>query len=270
VADDPQPQVLYAVADHIATVTLNRPDRANAATIDMGEQLQQHMRAADLDDDVRVVVLTGAGDAFCAGDDVEGAWGDPRMAEILAGLGEARPPLTPEVQAILDCRKPVLAAVNGIAVGSGMDMALASDIILASETARFGQAYVRMGLMADVLGYWRLPQLVGPGRAAELLFTGAVIDAAEANRIGLVNTVVPAEELPAAVQKLAKRIAGSPPIAVRYLKEGLRRGTGRPASDLPELAAFVGNGLARLFTTKDHHEAVAAFVEKRKPVFSGQ
>jgi enoyl-CoA hydratase/carnithine racemase len=121
-----------------------------------------------------------------------------------------------------------------------------------------------------VLGYWRLPQLVGPSRAAQLLMTGEMIDAATAERYGLVSNVVPADELAGVVAELAERIAANPPLAVRFIKEGLRRGAGRPASDLPELAAFVGNGLSRLFATRDHQEAAAAFIEKRPPVFTGE
>lgn len=262
--------VLYDVSDQIATITLNRPDRANAATIEMGEQLQTMILRADRDPQARVVVITGAGTAFCAGDDVEHAWQDDRMPEILRELGDVRPPMTPEIRTILGCTKPVIAAVNGVALGIGMDIALACDIIVASQTARFGQAYVRMGLMADVLGYWRLPQLVGPSRAAQLLLTGETIDAAKAERTGLVSDVFPADELMPAVTALARRIASNPPVAVRYVKEGLRRGAGLPQSGLPELAAFVGNGLATLFATDDHREAATAFLEKRTPVFSGR
>ena len=265
-----QDPVLYELNDHVVTITLNRPERANAATIEMGEQLQTMVLRAQRDPQARVIILTGAGEAFCAGDDVEGAWQDDRMAEILRELGDVRPPLTPEIRTILDCTKPVIAAVNGIAVGSGMDMALACDIIVAAQSARFGQSYVRMGLMADVLGYWRLPQLVGPSRAAELLLTGEVIDAEKAERYGLVSAVHTSEELIPAVTKLARRIAANPPVAVRYVKEGLRRGAGRASTELPELATFVGNGLAKLFATEDHREAATAFLEKRKPVFSGR
>lgn len=261
--------VLSERVGNVTTLTLNRPERKNAATIDLGEELQLRVAAADRDADTRVIVLTGAGDAFCAGDDVQ-TWNDPRMEDILRGLGGPRAPLTPEVKALLDTGKPIIAAVNGVAIGSGMDLAMACDIIVASDTARFGQGYVRMGLMADVLGYWRLPQLVGPSRAAQLLLTGDIIDAATAERYGLVSDVVPAGELQSTVAALAARIAANPPLAVRYIKEGLRRGAGRPASDLPELAAFVGNGLHRLFASHDHQEAAAAFVAKRPPVFSGE
>lgn len=261
--------VLCDVVDHVATITLNRPDRLNAATFEMGEHLRDVFSRVEADD-VRAVVLTGAGRAFCAGDDVEDAWGDERMAGILRELGGVRPPLTPEVQLFLRCTKPTVAAVNGSAVGIGMDFALLCDIRLASEHAKFSQLYVKMGLMADVTGYWRLPQLVGYARAAELLFTGDFLDAAEAERIGLVSRVLPADELLPAAHDLATRIAANPPLAVVHIKEGLRRGVGRRDADLDELASYVGNGLAHLFGTADHAEAAAAFLEGRAASFEGR
>ena len=260
----------YEVDAHVATITLNRPDKLNAATFDLGEQLIEAFRVADADDDVRVVVLTGAGKGFCAGDDVEAAWGDPRMAETMAQLGGVRPPMTPEASAVLGTTKPTIAAVNGVAVGIGMDLAVMCDLRVASERAKFGLLYVKMGLMADVASYWRLPQLVGYERAAELLFTGEMIDAQEALRIGLVSRVVPGDELLPTALELAGRIASNPPLAVRHLKEGLRRGVGRTYADLSDLATFVGTGLARLFESADHKEAAAAFLEKRAPVFTGR
>jgi len=213
----PQPEVLYEVTDHVATVTLNRPEKMNAATFTMAEQLQEAVAEAERDPQVRVTVLTGAGRAFCAGDDVEKAWGDDRMAETLAWLGDVRPGMTPESQLLLECRKPTVAAVNGAAMGVGMDFALLCDLRLASEHARFAQLYVKLGLMADITGYWRLPQLVGQAKAAELLLTGDVIDAEEARRIGLVSSVHPAAELLPAAVDLAGRIAANPPQAVRYI-----------------------------------------------------
>jgi enoyl-CoA hydratase/carnithine racemase len=263
-------EVLYEVSDHVATITLNRPERLNAATFDMGTQLIESLAAAERDDDVRVIILTGAGKGFCAGDDVEAAWGDPRMADVMHQLGGIRPPMTPESQALLGATKPTIAAVNGIALGIGMDFAVTCDLRIASERARFGLAYVKMGLMADVPSYWRLPQLVGYERAAELLLTGDTIDAAEGLRIGLVSRVVAAADLIPAALTVAGRIAANPPLAVRHIKEGLRRGAGRSYDELGDLATFVGNGLARLFQTEDHREAAAAFLEKRSPVFRGK
>ena len=266
----PFTEVLYEVADHVATITFNRPERMNAATFEMAEQLQAAFAEVDRDAEVRAVVVTGAGRAFCAGDDVEKAWGDPRMDETLAWLGDVRPGMTPEASTFLECRKPTIAAVNGAAVGIGMDFALLCDLRLASEHAKFSQMYVKLGLMADVTGYWRLPQLVGYAKAAELLFTGDVVGAAEAERIGLVSRVLPAEELLPAARDLASRIAANPPQSVRYIKEGLRRGVGRAYTELTEVSSFVANGLAHLFTTEDHKEAAAAFMEKRPAVFTGR
>jgi enoyl-CoA hydratase/carnithine racemase len=263
-------EVLYEVGDHVATITLNRPDRLNAATFEMGEQLTEAFAEVDRDPEVRAVVITGAGRAFCAGDDVEKAWGDPRMEATMQWLGDVRPGMTPEAQMFLECRKPTIAAVNGAAVGIGMDFALLCDLRLASEHAKFSQMFVKLGLMADVTGYWRLPQLVGYAKAAELLFTGDLVDAAEAERIGLVSRVLPADELLPAALDLAGRIAANPPQSVRYIKEGLRRATGRSYQELTEVSSFVANGLAHLFTTDDHKEAAAAFVEKRPAVFTGR
>ncbi len=266
----PFTEVLYEVHDHIETVTLNRPDRMNAATVEMGEQLQAAFAAVDEDDDVRVVVITGNGRAFCAGDDVEKAWGDPRMEATMEWLADVRPGMTPEARMFLECRKPTIAAVNGAAVGIGMDFALLCDIRLASQHAKFSQMYVKLGLMADITGYWRLPQLVGYAKAAELLFTGDIIDATEAERLGLVSRVLPADELLPAAQELAGRIAANPPQSVRFIKEGLRRAVGRAYTELPEVSSFVANGLAHLFSTEDHKEAAAAFMEKRPAVFTGR
>lgn len=262
--------MLYDVDAHVATVTLNRPDRLNAATFDLGEQLVAAFGEAETDDDVRVIILTGAGKGFCAGDDVEAAWGDPRMATVMRDLASVRPPMTPESATLLGTTKPVIAAVNGVAVGIGMDLAVSCDLRVASERARFGLLYVKMGLMADVPSYWRLPQLVGYEKAAELLLTGDIVDAAEAHRIGLVSRVVPPDDLLPVARELAERIAANAPLAVRHIKEGLRRGAGRTYDELGDLATFVGNGLARLFATADHKEAAAAFLEKRDPVFTGR
>ncbi len=200
--------------DAVATITLNRPDTRNAATYEMEDELLAAFAAADADPAVRAVVLTGAGRAFCAGDDVKAAWGDPRMAETLAALGGPSPPITPLVAAMLDLDVPTVAAVNGAAVGIGMDLALLCDVRLASEHAKFGQLFVKLGLSADVTGYWLLPQLVGRGVANELLLTGDVVDASTAERLGLVSRVVPADTLLGEAHALAAKIAANPPLAV--------------------------------------------------------
>ena len=182
----------------------------------------------------------------------------------------ARDPMpkpTPAALAVLECDKPVIAAVNGAAVGWGMDLTLFCDIRIASDKAKFGELFVKRGLVSDIGGLWRLPQIVGPSKAAELLFTGDIIDAQEAARIGLVSQVVPHDELMGAAMAVAGKIAANPPLAIRYLKQGLRLSA---YGDVRELGAYVGNSLAYLFTTEDHREGALSFVEKREPVFKGR
>lgn len=259
--------VQYAVSDHVATVTLNRPDVRNALNWAAYAQLEGAFHAAQKDPDVRCVVLTGTDPAFCSGDDVR---------EIMAGsAGEAtgqrlrsvRPRPTPAALAVLECDRPVIAAVNGAAVGWGMDLTLFCDIRIASERAKFGELFIKRGLISDIGGLGHLPQIVGPSKAAELLFTGDVVDAKEAERIGLVSQVVPHEALADSARAMADRIAQNPPLALRYMKEGLRRAR---TADLHELGTYVGQTLGTLFATDDHKEGVAAFLEKRKPTFHGR
>lgn len=263
-------EVLYDVDGNVATITLNRPERMNAATFDMADQFRELLGRADADRQVRAIVLTGAGRAFCSGDDVEAAWGDPRMEATLAELSSVRPPLTPEVGVLRDCTKPIVAAVNGPALGIGMDFAVWADVRIAAESASFGQLFVKMGLTADVTGLWLLPRIIGHGAAAEMLYTGSVIDAARALEIGLVSWVVPDDELMTEASKLAGRIAANAPLALQHIKEGLRRAQASTLNDLDDLGAYVGSSLARLFQSKDHREAAAAFMEKRKPTFTGE
>jgi enoyl-CoA hydratase/carnithine racemase len=148
-----------------------------------------------------------------------------------------------------------------------MDLTLFCDIRIASERAKFGELFIKRGLISDIGGLWRLPQIVGPSRAAELLFTGDVIDAKQAERIGLVSQVVPHDALAGAARELAERIAANPPLALRYMKEGLRRAR---YGDVQELGAYVGATLATLFQTEDHREGVQSFLEKRAPRFKGR
>lgn len=259
--------LLYEVSDHIATITLNRPEAMNALTRELYAELAGAFRKAHSDPDVRCVIITGEGRAFCSGDDVKQIMlGEPREA-IVESLRDVRPRPTPAALAILECDKPVIAAVNGPAVGWGMDLTLFCDIRIASDRAKFGELFIKRGLVSDIGGLWRLPQVVGPAKAAELLFTGDVIDALEAERIGLVSRVVSHDELMDAARELAAKIAKNPPIAMRYMKEGLRKGLG---GDMQEIAAYVGNSLAYLFTTEDHREGALSFVERREPVFRGR
>ncbi|MBK7127067.1 MAG: enoyl-CoA hydratase/isomerase family protein [Dehalococcoidia bacterium] len=257
----------YTVEDHVGVITLNRPETMNALNRQMYAELEQAFRDAHRDPDVRCVVLTGNGRAFCSGDDVRQIMLGEQRDETVARLRDAKPKPTPAGTAVLDCDKPVICAVNGAAVGWGMDLALFADIRIASESAKFGELFIKRGLVADLGGLWRLPRVVGPSKAAELLFTGDIIPAQEAERIGLVSRVVPPAELMPAAMEMARKIAQNPPIALRYMKEGLRRSV---HGTMAEMGEYVGNSLAYLFTTEDHKEGALSFVERREPVFKGR
>lgn len=258
--------IVLEISDHIATVTLNRPEARNALNRLAYTELENIFLDLQRNSDVRCIILTGTDKAFCSGDDVK---------ELLTGspdtggsrLRNVRPGTTPAAKAILDCDRPIIAAVNGPAVGWGMDMSLMADFRIASERARFGELFVKRGLVSDVGGLVRLPKLVGPQRAAELLFTGDIIDAERALALGIVMDVVPHDELMAKARELATRIANNPPLAVRYLKEGLRRSY---HGDYDEVGNWVAQTLALLFQTEDHREGVASFLEKREPKFTGR
>jgi enoyl-CoA hydratase/carnithine racemase len=259
--------ILYEVKEHVASVTLNRPERRNALNRGAYAELEAAFRQAQRDPEVRCVVLTGTDPAFCSGDDVKEIMLGEAKESTVAQLRSVRPAPTPAAVAVLECDRPVIAAVNGAAVGWGMDLSLFCDIRIASERARFGELFIKRGLIPDLGGLWRLPEVVGSSKAAELVFTGDVIDAIEAERIGLVSRVVKHEGLMQAALELAGRIAANAPLALRYAKEGLRRA--RPG-DIQALGAYVGNTLGYLFTTEDHREGALAFVEKREPVFRGR
>jgi enoyl-CoA hydratase/carnithine racemase len=257
----------YRLDDHVAIITLNRPEIMNALNRQMYAELEQAFRDAHRDPEVRCVVLTGSGRAFCSGDDVKQIMlGEQRDATV-SRLRDAKPKPTPAAAAVLECDKPVICAVNGAAVGWGMDLTLFADIRIASDAAKFGELFIKRGLVADLGGLWRLPRVVGPSKAAELLFTGDIISAEEAEKIGLVSRVVPAADLLDTAMAMARKIAANPPIALRYMKEGLRRSV---HGSMAEMGEYVGNSLAYLFTTEDHHEGAMSFVERREPVFNGR
>jgi len=259
--------VRFELRDHVAELTIARPEARNALNPEAYRQLEAAFRGAQSDPEVRCVLLTGADPAFCSGDDVKEIMAGPARDTTVATLRQVRPRATPAAITVLECDRPVIAAVNGPAVGWGMDLTLFCDIRIASERARFGELFVKRGLVSDIGGLLRLPQIVGPAKAAELLFTGDVIDAKEAERIGLVSQVVPHEALLPTARALAAKIAANPPLALRYLKEGLRRAR---LSDPHELGAWVSQSLATLFQTEDHREGVRSFLEKRPPVFKGR
>ncbi len=253
------------VDEHIGLITLNRPAARNALTHGMYAALEHAVRSAP-DNGLRCLVVTGADPAFCSGDDVRQVMGGGEAGKgPSAGLART-PRLTPAADALLHTDVPVIAAVNGAAVGWGMELAVMADIRVASARARFGELFVLRGLVSDVAGLGRLAQLVGREKAAELLFTGDVIDAAEALRIGLVSRVVAHDELLDTALGLARKIAANPPIAVQRLKAGLRTALD---PNWNELGVWVPSTLGELFQTDDHREGARAFLEKRPPVFKG-
>jgi enoyl-CoA hydratase len=251
--------VRYEVDGHVAILTLARPEVHNALRFETYDELECAVRSTE----ARVLVVTGDDPTFCAGDDLK--------AILKAGGAHApslHPPrLTPAAEALLKTRVPVVAAVNGPAVGWGMELALLADLRIASERARFGEIFVKRGLCCDVAGLGRLVQLVGRERAAELLFTGRVVDAQEADRLGLVGRVVKHDELMPRTLELAHRIAENPPLAVGRLKEGLRLATD---PDWDALGRWVSGALEELFKTEDHREGVDAFLEKREAAYVGR
>lgn len=254
-------EVIYETDGDVGILTLNRPDARNALT---------HTTYAELEDVVRTttarcLIITGADPAFCSGDDVKQimAAAGPKIA---SGL-RAEPRLTPAAGALLQTDTPIIAAVNGAAVGWGMELAVMADIRVASEKAKFGELFVKRGLCCDVAGIGRLTQVVGRETAAELLYTGRVIDAATAKELRLVSRVVPHEQLLPTALELAHEIAANPPLAVRELKKGLRLALD---PDWDDLGRWVSSTLGQLFQTEDHREGVASFLEKREPKYVGR
>ena len=256
-----------AVDDHVCTLTIDRPERRNALDPTAYGELEQAFREVQRDPEVRCVILTGVDPAFCSGEDVKEMMTGTPNPDSMRRLAAVRPAPTPAAAAVLDCDRPIIAAVNGAAVGWGMDLSLFADFRIASTRARFGELFVKRGLVTDLGGLWRLPRIVGPQRAAELVFTGDIIDAATALDYGIVMEVVEHDALLDRAGALAARIAANPPLAVRYLKEGLRRSTW---GDYAELGSWISSTLGVLFQTEDHREGVASFLEKREPKFRGR
>ncbi|MFB6572151.1 MULTISPECIES: enoyl-CoA hydratase/isomerase family protein [Streptomyces] len=265
-ADPVDALVLHAAHDGVTHLTLNRPDALNALTWDMRERLIAHLADAAADPDVRAVVLTATGKGFCAGADLRGApaAGDRVAGDVARMIRNGAQRL---VTAVLDCEKPVIAAVNGTAAGIGAHLAFACDLVLAAESARFIEVFVRRGLVPDGGGAYLLPRLVGPQRAKELMFFGDAVPAAEAARLGLVNRVVPDEELANTARAWAERLAAGPTRALALTKALVNasldgdRGTSLAA----EATAQEIN-----MTTVDAQEGVASFVERRRPAYRGR
>ena len=213
--------ILLDKKDRIATVTLNRPEKLNAFGGLMRQEIVEVLEDVAGDPEVRVVVITGAGKAFCAGGDVTEFVGGSQQA-LIKDIPSERHAMGKAVLAINAMEKPVIASVNGAAAGGGCNLALSCDIIIAGEKARFGQVFTRRGLHPDWGGIYFLPRLVGYAKAAELIFTGEVIGAEEAFKIGMINKLVPQEDLASATRELAERIAKNAPIPIAFAKRGLQ------------------------------------------------
>jgi 2-(1,2-epoxy-1,2-dihydrophenyl)acetyl-CoA isomerase len=258
--------ILQAKQDGIATVAMNRPDRLNALNTELAIALNETLGRLAEDASVNVVVLTGAGRAFCAGGDL-GALGKSRQAGTIR---EVEPLLRAGMQMVLKMRtmpQPVIAAVNGVAAGAGMNIALAADIRIAAEEATFGQTFAKVGLFPDYGGTFFLPELVGAAKAAELFYTGDLIDAKTAMQVGLVNQMVPAAQLEETVKTLAQKIAHGPALAIRAVKRALF------ASQEKELKQALENEVReqmRCFLSEDCNEGIRSFFEKRHPHFQGK
>lgn len=250
-----------SVDGNVEILTLNRPETRNALTYSLYDELEHAVRTTT----ARCLVITGSDPAFCSGDDVKSIMAGPSGPP--SDRLEQRPRLTPAADALLHTNIPIIAAINGAAVGWGMELALMADLRVASEKAKLGELFILRGLVSDAPGMGRLASVVGREKAAELLFTGDVIDAVEALRIGLVGRVVPHAELLPEALRLARKIAGNPPLAMARMKAGLRQ-TVDP--DWNEVGRWVSANLAELFRTEDHREGVASFLEKRPAVYRGR
>ncbi len=256
----PYEDIVTTTEGFVDVLTINRPEAKNSLT---------HQTYAELEDAVhkteaRCLIITGTGDSFCAGDDVKQVMANPdnKPGERLGH----DPRITPLAGALLKTDVPVVAAVNGYAVGWGMELALMADIRVASNRASFGELFVLRGLNCDVAGLGRLAGAVGREKAAEMLFTGTVISADEAREIGLVGRVVAHDDLATTAMEVAQRIAASPPLAVQAIKQGLREALD---PDWDDVGTWVASNLSRLFASNDHKEGVTSFLEKRSPNFTG-
>ena len=263
--------LLYDLEQDVATITLNRPAVLNAINSQMIEELQAVMNIIQDNAAVRAVVLTGAGRGFCSGADLK-ARQRAKPSEVAPdgddlGAQRLRRTLNPLILAIRTIEKPFLAAVNGVAAGAGCNLALACDIVLASDTARFGNVFTRIGLIPDCGGHFFLPRLIGFHKAAELMFTGDIIEAHEAERLGLINRVVPQEELSKQTRELAERLARGPTRAIGLCKRTLNLGIN---ADLASVLDAESEGQAVARQTEDHWEGVQAFLEKRPARFLGK
>ncbi|MBD9725032.1 enoyl-CoA hydratase-related protein [Streptomyces caniscabiei] len=266
--------ILHATDNAVSWITLNRPEAMNAIAPDQRERLIHLLSEASADPAVRAVVITATGRGFCAGADLRGPAAD-EVARVTSDVARVAGDVARMIRlgaqrliaAVLDCEKPVIAAVNGTAAGLGAHLALACDLVLAAEEARFIEVFVRRGLVPDGGGAYLLPRLVGPQRAKELMFFGDALTAADAHRLGLVNRVVPAQDLEKTARAWAERLAAGPTRAIALTKHLVNT-----SLDSDRATAFAAEAAAQEInmTTADAQEGVASFVERRNPRYEGR
>lgn len=257
----------YQISDHIATITLNQPEKLNALNTLMRQEFLDAMLLSDSDADVRVIVITGAGRGFCSGGDLK-AMNQAKSKGSRNAFNEKVTPVRDKVVlAMRNATKPVIAAVNGPAAGAGMNIALACDIRIASKTARFGQTFSRRGLHPDWGGTYFLPRIVGMAKACELIWSGRMIDSDEALALGIVSELTEPDELMSRTLAMAKSFADGPPIAIQLAKRAMYKGENTDLREALEFETFAQN-LAQ--GTEDAKEGIRAFVEKREPAFKGR
>ncbi len=264
--------IILEKKEHIAVMTLNRPERLNAINPQMRKELLSVFDDVDKDDEMRVLVLTGAGRGFCSGGDVGGMIGGIERGTGTTGeTKEIQQGLSPSVGGVIlklqKVQKPTIAMVNGAAVGAGFDLALACDLRVGSENASFVNGFIRIGLSPVEGGTWLYPRVMGLGKALEYLFTGDFMEAKEAERLGVLNRLVPADELENETMSLARKIANGPPIAMRLTKLQVYEGLGM---DLETALQMVAARQSIASNSEDHKEGVTAFREKRRAVFKGR
>lgn len=251
--------------DSFAILTLNRPEKLNAVTVEMREQLQKVVEEVRNDDEINVLIITGAGRGFCSGADLSAT-----AAQLASGGQIPRwlrlDPAWGWLRALRELNKPTIAAVNGIAAGVGFSLALMCDIIFASEQARFSAIWVKRALVPDGGATYLLPRIVGTGKALELMLTGDIIDAKEAERLGLVNRIVPHQDLMKEAKELAKKLAKGPPIAIELTKRGVYNAL---QNNLEQQVDFENYAQAICLGSEDFMEGATAFLQKREPVFRG-
>ncbi|MEX1140504.1 MAG: enoyl-CoA hydratase-related protein [Bacteroidota bacterium] len=257
--------LLYSVSDGICTITLNRPDVFNAINEQMKRELNEAMKAAEKDPQIRCVVVRGAGEkAFCSGQDLKEHSGKESSRSLKESLETRYNPLIRKMRTM---EKPVIGMINGVAAGAGMSIALACDMRIMADTARLIEVFVRIGLVPDSGSHWFLPRLVGMAKAFEYSALGQDIGAVEAERVGLVNKVVPAADLEATTTELARQLAKAPTRAIGLIKRTLNKAL---TSDLDSLLDYEAVIQEIASQTEDHKEGVKAFLEKRPAQFKGR